>query len=100
MESNSTYYKTPIGFAEIIGDKNGIQSIALLDNSTNEQGLEKFDLPQDIPECLQECVLQLKEYFKGERTKFDLLLIHKAPHSRNWFGKNFVIFLSEKQHLI
>ncbi|MDA9338393.1 methylated-DNA--[protein]-cysteine S-methyltransferase [Flavobacteriaceae bacterium] len=74
MESNSTYYKTPIGFAEIIGDKNGIQSIALLDNSTNDQGLEKFDLPQDIPECLQECALQLKEYFKGERTKFDLLL--------------------------
>ncbi len=74
MESNSTYYKTPIGFAEIIGDKNGIQSIALLDNSTNEQSSGKFDLPQDIPECLQECALQLKEYFKGERTKFDLLL--------------------------
>ena len=28
----------------------------------------------DIPECLRECVLQLKEYFKGERTNFNLLL--------------------------
>ena len=28
----------------------------------------------DIPECLRECVQQLKEYFKGERTNFNLLL--------------------------
>ena len=28
----------------------------------------------DIPESLRECVQQLKEYFKGERTNFNLLL--------------------------
>jgi len=74
LESNSTYYKTPIGIAKIIGDNNGIQAITFMTNNLNEVNPKSIGMVVDIPECLRECVLQLKEYFKGERTNFNLLL--------------------------
>ena len=72
LESNSTYYKTPIGIAKIIGDNNGIQAITFMTNNLNEVNPKSIGMVVDIPECLRECVLQLKEYFKGERTNFNL----------------------------
>jgi methylated-DNA-[protein]-cysteine S-methyltransferase len=64
------YYKTPIGTAKIEGDKNGISSISVLD--------EVIENSVEIPTCLQHCVHQLDEYFKGTRTKFDLKLNPKG----------------------
>lgn len=61
-----TYYKTPIGTARIVGDDDGILSITVLDSE--EESSTK------IPECLKDCVNQLKEYFHGERTSFNLNL--------------------------
>lgn len=61
-----TYYKTPIGIARIVGDEDGISSISVVDG---DQETSKV-----IPEYLQECVRQLDEYFKGERTSFSLKL--------------------------
>ena len=58
LESKTTYYKTPIGIAEIVGNENGIQSISVLDESS--VSLEKT---KDIPVCLKDCVIQLEEYF-------------------------------------
>ncbi len=67
MESKQiAYYKTPIGTAKIVGDKNGIQSITVID--------EKIENPPHIPEDLQKCVQQLDEYFNGTRTEFKLKL--------------------------
>ena len=67
MESNhTTYYKTPIGTAKIVGDNNGIQSIAILDDEVKTSNT--------VPECLQKCVLQLDEYFSGSRKEFNLKL--------------------------
>ncbi|WP_456420472.1 methylated-DNA--[protein]-cysteine S-methyltransferase [Lutibacter sp.] len=67
MEYNQvTYYKTPIGTAKIEGNKNGIQSITIID--------EKIEIPFDIPSSLQNCVQQLDEYFNGNRTEFNLKL--------------------------
>lgn len=67
MESNQiAYYKTPIGIAKIEGDKNGIQSITVLN--------EEIEIPSKIPEALQKCVQQLDEYFNGTRTEFQLKL--------------------------
>ena len=43
-------------------------------NNLNEVNPKSIGMVVDIPECLRECVLQLKEYFKGERTNFNLLL--------------------------
>jgi methylated-DNA-[protein]-cysteine S-methyltransferase len=69
-----TYFKTPLGIAEIVGDQNGIQTITVLDNDTvsNEQ------LNTNTPECLQDCVVQLDEYFKGKRASFNLTVNPKG----------------------
>jgi len=64
-----TYFKTPIGFAKITGDKNGIQSISVLD----EVDITNYNT-DEIPECLQKCVTQLDQYFNGKRTSFNLKL--------------------------
>ncbi|MGB1283684.1 MAG: methylated-DNA--[protein]-cysteine S-methyltransferase, partial [Polaribacter sp.] len=69
MKPQTTYYKTPIGTAKIIGDDYGIQSISVLDEDPTS-----FNVKENIPECLQNCVQQLAEYFVGKRTEFDLKL--------------------------
>ncbi|ARV08073.1 cysteine methyltransferase [Polaribacter sp. SA4-10] len=69
-----TYYKTPIGTAKIIGDENGIQSVSVLD----DDAISNESLNLKTPECLEDCVLQLEEYFTGERTNFDLKLNPKG----------------------
>ncbi len=66
----TTYHKTPIGIGKIIGDENGIRSISVLDNDTISDEL----LNSETPNCLQDCVTQLEEYFKGKRTTFNLKL--------------------------
>jgi len=58
--------KTPLGFATIQGNENGINSIYILDASEN--------LTEHIPINLQNCALQLQEYFEGKRQAFDLPL--------------------------
>ena len=66
FNQQTTYYKTPIGTAKIVGDENGIQSISVLD--------EKVETSTKIPVELQDCVSQLEEYFAGRRTEFNLKL--------------------------
>ena len=71
MESKKlAYYKTPIGTAKIEGDDNGISSIIVLD--------EVIETTKDVPDCLQECVQQLDEYFNNKRTSFSLKLNPKG----------------------
>lgn len=71
MESSqTTYYKTPIGTAKIVGDENGISGITVMDDA--------LETSAEIPEVLQECVKQLTEYFKGSRTTFNLKLNPKG----------------------
>ena len=70
QETQTTYYKTPIGTAKIIGNKNGIQAISVLD--------EDIETSPEVPECLQDCVKQLEDYFKGKRNSFDLKLNPKG----------------------
>lgn len=70
LESKTTYYKTPIGTAEIVGNEEGIQSISVLD--------EEKESSDNIPKCLEDCVIQLDEYFTGERRDFDLKLNPKG----------------------
>ena len=66
QETLTTYYKTPIGTAKIIGDEKGIQSVSVLD--------KVMETSEEIPNCLKDCVTQLNQYFSGKRTNFDLLL--------------------------
>ncbi|AUC23960.1 cysteine methyltransferase [Polaribacter sejongensis] len=70
----TTYYKTPLGTAKIVGDENGIQSVSVIDEDFSS-ALEVVEVTNsEIPECLQECVTQLDQYFSEERTDFDLKL--------------------------
>ena len=70
----ATFLKTPIGIAKITGDENGIQSISVLDEATISDDL----LHSETPDCLQNCKTQLKEYFEGYRTEFELTVNPKG----------------------
>ena len=70
----TTYLKTPIGTAKIIGDINGIQSISVADEDSISDNLMRLSTPF----CLQECVVQLEEYFKGNRNHFNLTVNPKG----------------------
>jgi len=61
----TAYIKTPLGNAKIMGDENGISVITV-----SEEG-EVYNI---IPIILQEAASQIKEYFEGKRTDFNLKL--------------------------
>ena len=56
---------TPLGFAEIQGDADGLAAITVFDVA------KTIDI---IPPVLEEAVHQLQEYFEGSRQVFDLTL--------------------------
>ncbi|WP_053989980.1 methylated-DNA--[protein]-cysteine S-methyltransferase [Mangrovimonas sp. TPBH4] len=57
---------TPLGYAKISGNQDGISSVTVLDSEES---------PTDIiPEVLEDCVYQLQEYFDGKRQQFALQL--------------------------
>lgn len=58
--------KSPLGYTKISGDANGISSVIVLNSE------EK--ITDIIPVELEDCVMQLNEYFEGTRTQFDLKL--------------------------
>lgn len=58
---------SPIGKLEINGDNSGLVSILFLDS-------EEIAVSKTIPSELKEAVAQLKQYFKGERKEFNLIL--------------------------
>lgn len=62
----SCIIKTPLGFTKIEGDQDGISAITVLNSE------EK--ITDIIPEELEDCAIQLQEYFEGGRTQFDLKL--------------------------
>ena len=66
MSLQTAFYKTPLGTAKIVGDKNGIQSVSVLD--------EDIETSSEIPEYLVDCTNQLDEYFSGKRADFNLKL--------------------------
>lgn len=64
------FVNTPLGVAEITGNKNGVSSVSVLDT--------KEKLSDYVPEELQNCVKQLQEYFEGSRKDFNLKLNPKG----------------------
>lgn len=66
----------PLGFTKITGNTDGVSSIIVLNSDEN--------ITDVIPECLQDCVYQLQEYFEGKREYFHLKL---NPEGTN-FQKN------------
>jgi len=65
--SDEIYMETPLGIAIISGDENGISKISISQESEQEPSAI-------VPDHLDDAVEQLKEYFDGNRTVFDLKL--------------------------
>ncbi|WP_281988648.1 methylated-DNA--[protein]-cysteine S-methyltransferase [Aquimarina aggregata] len=63
-----TCIETPLGTAIISGDENGITSVSVTKEPKTKPSQD------NIPVYLKEAVLQLQEYFNGERDVFDLKL--------------------------
>ena len=61
-----TYYRSEIGLIEILGTENAILSVGFVD----DKSLDNFE----IHPCLEECVEQIDEYFRGERKEFSMNL--------------------------
>ena len=57
---------SPLGFTKIVGDIDGISSVTVLNSE------EK--ITDVIPVELEDCVIQLNEYFEGTRKQFNLKL--------------------------
>ncbi len=62
----TAFLETPLGWASIKGDAEGLFSISILDNAPQAK--------ENTPEILEEAVYQLREYFEGKRKSFDLPL--------------------------
>lgn len=58
----TAFIESPLGITKVVGDANGITEISVL-----SEGKKSFK----IPDSLKECVVQLQEYFRGERKEFD-----------------------------
>ena len=58
--------KSPLGFTKIVGDEDGVTQVTVLNSEEKETDI--------IPTVLEDCVIQLQEYFEGSRTSFDLKL--------------------------
>jgi methylated-DNA-[protein]-cysteine S-methyltransferase len=65
MNLESARIQSPVGILEISGSALGIRSILFINENVE---------PTKVPECLQDCVRQLNEYFKGSRKQFDLVI--------------------------
>jgi len=61
---------TPLGIAKIVGNEEGVASVSILNNDEQVSAI--------IPEALQDCVYQLRDYFEGNRKQFSLQLNPKG----------------------
>ena len=76
---------SPLGFTKIVGDEDGISSVTVLNNIELSEGKSdelsflrkqesKEKITDIIPIALEDCAIQLNEYFEGTRKTFDLKL--------------------------
>lgn len=65
IETFTCDYHSPIGLIEITGSDSGLSSLLFVDRE------ERSTV---VPACLQDCLQQLDEYFKGQRNEFKLTL--------------------------
>ena len=68
-----TYYKTPIGLAEITADETAILSVNIVREAENRK-LEIGNRDLVDSALLQKCIRELDEYFAGTRKNFTVKL--------------------------
>ncbi len=66
----TTSIKTPLGQAIIDGDENGVTRISITEEAPSGSSVSQPGTSSQVPQELQEAVLQLQEYFDGLRTEF------------------------------
>ena len=66
MQTYKTYYKSPLGPIEIIGNQDSILSLDFVEEIQPNDGELTF--------CVKECLKQIDEYFRGKRREFFLNL--------------------------
>lgn len=69
----SCIIKTPLGYTKIVGDNDGIASVTVLNSKASEEKITDI-----IPVELEDCAIQLNEYFEGTRKQFNLNLNPKG----------------------
>lgn len=57
------FYESPIGWIKIIGDVNYIYEVDFIDEK---------DEQEDKTDVIQQCINELREYFKGNRQEFNV----------------------------
>ncbi|MGJ8548513.1 methylated-DNA--[protein]-cysteine S-methyltransferase [Winogradskyella wichelsiae] len=62
----SCIINSPLGYTKIVGDKNGISQVSVLNSEEQITAI--------IPHELENCVNQLQDYFEGHRKTFNLNL--------------------------
>lgn len=67
MKSYTACYNSKIGLIEITGTAEGILSLGFLEDTARN--------PVENHPCVQECVAQLDEYFRGMRKEFSVNVI-------------------------
>ena len=67
MQTYKACYRSEIGPIEIVGNQKGILTITFADKA--------FKTDRALPACMQDCLRQLDEYFKGRRKKFSVPLL-------------------------
>ncbi len=91
MFASKAYMDTPIGWLELSGTEEGLKSITFLPVQTeissccpgfnsylNITNPKKQLVDNGLPDCINEALVQLDEYFAGKRKQFDLLLNPKG----------------------
>jgi methylated-DNA-[protein]-cysteine S-methyltransferase len=66
-KTHKAYYGSEIGLIEIIGTEEGILSLDFLEEGSMDNS--------EIHPCLEKCLEQLDEYFRGTRRDFSLNMI-------------------------
>ena len=67
MKSYTAYYNSEIGLIEVTGTEEGILSLGFIEETARRN--------TESHPCVQECVTQLDEYFRGKRREFSVNLI-------------------------
>lgn len=69
MEASfTTYYPSPIGLLEISSTGHAVTAVSFVEAKEKVSSLA-------MPACLNNCVAQLNEYFRGARKDFDIPLL-------------------------
>lgn len=71
----TSYFASPLGWMKISASEQVVTAVLF----SNEKSADVNDIMnEDMPEPMQQCIQQLKEYFEGSRQQFNLPLLQKG----------------------